>query len=568
LFVICAACVEAGYAAEGRYLAAVHTFADNVLKYGRDVYGPEHTPLLVDGINVDTHEPAVWDLPEDCARVWKMPRHSVLSNLASQQNLFRTLDALTAITGDNRYHQAAVDAVQFGFDRLLYKNGLLFWGGHCAVDLTTGQTFGESHKDWTKGVPIPADWDTGLAHELKHHFPYYELMWQVNADRTREFVDAYWFTHVLNWANLDMNRHGIYGRGAGPGWDHAYEGGPVPFAGKGLTVMHGGSDMIYAAGMITLLGGDDRPLTWAQRMVQRYTEIRHPVTKLAPDLYGYYRNERTLAQFGPEWGGRINEASIVSIYGSRYGQGALGLMKLAERLGNRGEFLRRFVVEDLTAYARQAYDPADNSFWAMLTDGTRLSPDMVKRPGPVTPSLFAKHGAGSTHLWVYSLAARASGEPVLRETVQHIGRAMNLGDLGDVMSLDAVPPQLNLQTDNADPFCVFALLDLYKQTQRREYLDLARRIGDNLLARQFHRGFFVPDDNHVFCKFDTSAPLALLHLDAALSGWKVQLPFYPGGHSYFHCDFEGHGRSYDGDEIYNRTRSSVSQPAAARDVSE
>lgn len=30
---------------------AVRTFADNVLKYGRNTYGPKHTPLLVDDLN-------------------------------------------------------------------------------------------------------------------------------------------------------------------------------------------------------------------------------------------------------------------------------------------------------------------------------------------------------------------------------------------------------------------------------------------------------------------------------------------------------------------------------------
>jgi len=30
-----------------RYLSAVREFADNVLKYDRDTYGPKHTPLFV-----------------------------------------------------------------------------------------------------------------------------------------------------------------------------------------------------------------------------------------------------------------------------------------------------------------------------------------------------------------------------------------------------------------------------------------------------------------------------------------------------------------------------------------
>ena len=43
-----------------RYLDVETTFADNVLKHGRDTCGPKQTRLLVDGINIDTLEPPVW----------------------------------------------------------------------------------------------------------------------------------------------------------------------------------------------------------------------------------------------------------------------------------------------------------------------------------------------------------------------------------------------------------------------------------------------------------------------------------------------------------------------------
>jgi len=46
-----------------KYLDAVRQFADNVLKYGRDTYGPKHTPLFVDGLNIHTHEPVKWITP-------------------------------------------------------------------------------------------------------------------------------------------------------------------------------------------------------------------------------------------------------------------------------------------------------------------------------------------------------------------------------------------------------------------------------------------------------------------------------------------------------------------------
>src|SRR5580658_9613394 len=43
-----------------RFLAAVRTFADNALTLGADRYGPTPTPLFIDGIDVDTHEPVKW----------------------------------------------------------------------------------------------------------------------------------------------------------------------------------------------------------------------------------------------------------------------------------------------------------------------------------------------------------------------------------------------------------------------------------------------------------------------------------------------------------------------------
>ena len=111
-----------------KYLDAVRQFADNVLKYGRDTYGPKHTPLFVDGLNIHTHEPVKWIAPNGDR--W------ILSNLASQQNLFRTLDGLTKITGDPKYKQAAMDAIEYAFENLRSPNALI-----CPIIYTSGDKF-------------------------------------------------------------------------------------------------------------------------------------------------------------------------------------------------------------------------------------------------------------------------------------------------------------------------------------------------------------------------------------------------------------------------------------------
>lgn len=542
---------QADTAKQPDYVAVVRTFADNVLKYGRDTYGERHTPLFVDGINVDTHDPATWVLPDDCAEVWKMPKRQVMSNLASQQVLFRTLVSLSAITGDPRYHQAALDATRYMLEHYRWRDGLLFWGGHCMIDAGADRFVGESNKDWSKGVPVPATWDTGVMHELKYHFPYYELMWEADPEAFKQFVLAFWASHTQNWRNLDMNRHGVYGWHVGQTWDAIYEGGPLPFEGHGAPFIHTGSDMMYAAGLLTEFTGDRRPLAWANRMASRYDQIRNVKTGLSADMYHYYHNERVLAVFSPEWGDRVTETTIASYYGGRYGPSAVTLLKFARRIGSGADPIRDFVLRDLAAFARHSYDPATNGFRTMLIDGTPLRPEDAKRPGSITPESLEDHGAGTMALWAYVQGGLNSDEPVIWETARHIARANQVGELGITPGQG---PKLNLATESADTNILFAMLDLYTATKQRAYLNMADRIGTNIVAKRFHHGFFLPDASHLMAKFDEAEPFALLHLHAALSGKDLKLAPYYASQSYFHNDYEGKGRTYDGNEVFSLRR--------------
>ena len=106
-----------------RFIQSVRFFAEVALKDGRDIYGPKQTPLFVDGINFETRKPVQWKSRDGHA--W------VLSDLGNQQVFFRTLVGLSALTGDPKYKQAAVDATRYAFDNLI-ENGLLAWGGHRA----------------------------------------------------------------------------------------------------------------------------------------------------------------------------------------------------------------------------------------------------------------------------------------------------------------------------------------------------------------------------------------------------------------------------------------------------
>jgi pectate lyase len=405
--------------ATGTYLEAVKTFADNVLRHGRDVYGPKRTPLFTDGLNIDTHEPVIWKLPREQAEKWNMPAEWTLSNLASQQNLFRVLVALTDLTGDPKYKQAAVEATRYALDHLRHENGLLFWGGHAAWDLATDQPVGEGRTNGIAGK-----------HEFKSSYPFYELMWEVDKQATRKFIESFWASHILRWDILDMNRHGAYLPIPDQMWEQEYVGGPVPCAGQGLTFFLTGSDLFYAAAMLHELDGDPRPLVWAKRMAQRYADARHPVTGLGADNYSIIEPDRMTRQFGAEFGDRFTEATVTSLYGNRYNRSAICQLKLAERLGAAGEEFKRWAVGDLTAYARHAYDASDNSFWATLIDGTKLTPADRKRNGYVEVRWLEKRPADGLHFWAYALAYKLSRDPLMWQTARNIGRGLGIGDIG------------------------------------------------------------------------------------------------------------------------------------------
>ena len=506
------------------YLTAVRTFAENALDHGRDTYGPKKTPLFVDGLNVDTREPAKWKLK---GKTW------VLSNQASQQNLMRVLDGLSRTTGEPKYREAAVEAIRYVFEHLQDKGGMLHWGGHRIYDALGDKPVGE-----------------GVNHEFKHHYPYFELMWQVDPKATRRLIEGTWTAHVTRWDILDVNRHGSYGRKPGKVWDHEYRGGPVPFVGKGLSFMMSGTDLIRAAAMLGQLADEEKPLLWARRLAKRYMDARDPKTKLGASNFSTRPDERMRKQFA-HFGGRFTEATVTDLYGARYTYCAISLLRLGETLGEEGKEFVQWGLEDLAACATHTYDPDTHSFWPTLIDGTKLSPADRRKDGYVGVRWLRKRPADGRHFLAYALACKLSKDPLMWRMTRSIGQALGLGDLGET---PGKPGTIDLQTKANDPLVIFGLLELHEATGEKAILDLARRVGDNALATRFHKGFFVESKDHLFARLDDPTPLALLHLRAAMLGLKDRPPAFWCGRGYFHCRHDGRGRNYDIHVIYNRRR--------------
>jgi ankyrin repeat protein len=555
-----------------KYLDAVRTFADNVLKYGRDTYGPKHTPLFVDGLmvrdpnNPDYGKDGVYKPVEWIA---SNGERWVLCNLASQQNLFRTLDGLSTITGEPKYKQAAMDAIEYAFEHLRSPNGLLYWGQSCAYDAQGDKVCGAS------------------AHCFKANYPYYELMWEVNPELTVQFIDSLWASHILDWSNLDLDRLAPLDELSVPkGWDHEYKGGPVPFESKltwGVSFSTTASDLYYAAAMLFKFSDQEKPLTWAKRLAHRYIETRDPETgissltftvpknapkhPLANEFQGHVVHNGTFL-FYPAGGDPLVHPVVnrcvlhdficsPGVYSDPYFCWWICQFMLSEMLGEDGKEFQQWALEELSAWGKIAYRKRTNSWIPMLTDGTNLEGYVLRRDTNlgIKGTIFRGYQAGITDFWAYAIAYKVTGDKFMWQMARNIAIGNSFGDIGSEFQED---PQLRVGTDCSHPHAILGFLSLYESTGEKAFLEMAKKIGDNILAKRFHKGFFVPTEKHIYAKFDAIESFILLHLYTALNpDYPSLLPVWPTRIRFSGGAYRDKDLAFDNTLIYTLTESLV-----------
>ena len=406
-----------------RYIHAVRAFADTILERGRDAYGERHTPLFVDGLQVETFEPVRW---KKGGQTW------VLCNFASQQSLLRLLDGLSTLTKDSRYRQAAEDATRYALRHLRSANGLLYWGGHIAWDLDRDRPVGEY-----------AD-----IHELKNHQPYYPLFWRVDAPARRELLGAIWASHVLDWSLLDYNRHARTEQRVRPQWDHVFlENTPVPFPSiaNNLSFVNVTLPLLDAGVSLAVLDQNTNALLWIRRLLYRWQQARDPKTRLCGGQFSYRKDDRAQDALGHVHT-NINEAKIVASYHrtGRYHDLPLAQMQATEQflaaggpLADSGREFIQWAIQDLKTYFRYCYEPKTSQFVSLLTDGTPIQWKQA-RAGYYDASSFAPARPEGCIVWGCALGYRLTHEQPLWSMAQTLAGAVGLGD-----SANRPPPRGN-----------------------------------------------------------------------------------------------------------------------------
>lgn len=495
-----------------KYLKAVREFADNVLKYGRDTYGPKRTPLFVDGLNIHTHEPVKWRYK---GQVW------ILSNLASQQNLLRVLDGLTKTTGDPKYRQAAVEAIRYAYDNLRTPNGLLYWGHSMSYDALGDAPCGGSLR----------------CHGMKLNHPYYELMWEVDRTATQRLIESFWAGCVLDWSNLSITKMGELEKQVEPGWSQEYRPRPVFFQG-GVSEYCMASSLFYAGALLSRLSGEEDPLIWSKRLAHRYVQTRDLNTGISAYKYSLEQEESTqlTEDLNKHWFLIFPVMSFLDSPMASLWQCGPQLCQLSvgEMLDDNGREFTEWALEELTAWAKASYCKQDNTFVPMLIDGTLLEGKTIVHER--TRKMLKPCPAGPIEFWTYALASRLTDDNgLIWETTRSIALGNHWGDIGTSL---VDQPDVNMATECSDPYVLIGFLELHKKTENVAFLKMAEKIGDNILASRLNKGFFLPSKTLTFSRFDDVEPLALLHLYGAIQGKKLPIPAIRPTWTYFRCEHD------------------------------
>ncbi|GAA5159680.1 hypothetical protein [Viridibacterium curvum] len=515
-------------------------YAETILTRYRDPY--HGTPLFFDGCDSFSGAPVRWRNVDGTD--WEP------SNLASQQNLFRTLSALTTLTGQSDYKSAAQDALRWHFNHR-DPSGLLCWGGHSFFDMKTLKTVGPENKN--------------MVHELKHHYPFYELMYETDRAATSRLIKAIWNSHIANWDTVELSRHGEYGK---PMEEEGFWNKPrnqdleIMREAKGLSFVNVGNDLIYAASQSYLAEGDQGALDWAEFMAWQFVRTRYPETGLGcyqfnrpvkreeaptdenhPQFTFSFYGDRAQRQFGPEYGPVAMEAWVLfkmdeeALNGPEgiYGDSSLAQVSMARQLGEKGKKLLDWTVSGLEAWAKYAYVPETNEIKPMFADGKDLTGHVFQRFGFYGKKgmVFERKKISPIVFLSYATAWAASGSEKLWPTVAAMARNFGLGNWNPE---NPKAPQVNLETRANDSTLLFAVLEIARATGTSAYLDLARALGESIFVQRAHRGLFVPSERHIHCRFDDAEPLALAALIATMEGKGDQVPAFRSQGGYIHGD--------------------------------
>lgn len=560
------------YRTDEQRMNAVLEYVDKILVSASDKY--RGTPLLANGIDVDTGQHVTLKHIKDAYH----PNEIIVpSDIARQYNFMRTLYGLSEITGDARYRRRAEAVYRYYIDAGYYSktNGLLYLGGHCCLDLATGNV------NYAGGrVAI---------HEYKNHFGFYDPWFEIDSEFAEKYIKAIFAAHFYDTKCLFFNRHASFDKKHST--DNifsdlnAYDDSDMSVIRDctGLTFRNAGNDMMFALLELYEHTGDKNALTWAKRLLDRYIALQDPVTNISVyqfntaygdpnckelpsewwlrDDYSTFTNsnygDRLQNQYADDWiakgyfdeseRDKIIEGNWLDGVSGAYGSANLIDLKMADAIGmdtEDGSFYAKNTLKAMAGVIKYGYIPQKNEFHTMLNDGTVFTGYQSVRNGyygkigsvitTSSPPDDFFYAAVKVFFQCKDMEGLDEEKKYLWDFIRNFAIVKGLGDFGESID-DDIKEDMSIST--SDPKLLIAVLELYRETNNYDYLNLARMIGNNIVEKNITNGYFVAGSSYKYSELDDFYAYSLVMLDAATRGDFTSVPKTYLGKGYFHTTY-------------------------------
>ncbi len=188
------------FAESDKYFTAAKAYADAMIERGRDTYGEKHSPLFASVLNRKSMK--INDFPDKDRNsfpgvhgVRSKDRSIKGANPQEDMELYELLYALTKLTGDKGYADAADAALEYFFKNCRSPGtGFPAWGEHLYWHLED-EKMGPRHDK---------------PHEIVGEWPFWDACYRLAPDASFQVALAFWDHQIADKQTGNFNRHAAW----------------------------------------------------------------------------------------------------------------------------------------------------------------------------------------------------------------------------------------------------------------------------------------------------------------------------------------------------------------------
>lgn len=188
-------------------LSRIITHFDHLLATGRADFGPKPTAMWMASLDTRTGR-----YPADDTRPDHIPKRAYRNidapkgvSLYWDQPAIVAAHALTKVTGQPRYAEAADAYVRDFLTHCVANNGFFLWGNHYYFDVYRGETVWFVGDEPPRPSFMPEEY--GVLHETRPITPAWETFWRVSPEATERCIRLIGEWHVVDARTGCFNRH-------------------------------------------------------------------------------------------------------------------------------------------------------------------------------------------------------------------------------------------------------------------------------------------------------------------------------------------------------------------------